>query len=166
MNPHPVHLQEEEWHQEIPETTLALLNGSLEEEAPAHSRIDLSAPIVLAIAAGILFCVKPAPVTLLFFIGSASYFAGRVVKKLIDDYDFTRTLEEWSIKLVRKIPYIHILAISLTALFATLFLHLAYALASGVGTLSAVTVDTESYVSAANSNAVERGPQHFDIDRL
>jgi len=144
---------------ETDETTLLAIHGDFDEAREAPEELDVRPAVVMTIFTGVIFAYYRGPLSLTAFIVSGSYLVGRIIKRVTDGYDFMRTLEEWGVKLVRKVPYIQILATLLSFVASLILVQLAYALATGTGLLSALTIDTESYAVAGDQNALQRGLQ-------
>ena len=151
-------LQHEVWS-ETDETSLLAIHGDFDEERVAPGAIDIRPAIVMTVFTGILFAYYQGPLSLTSLIVSGSYLAGRIIKKLVDVYDFMRDLEEWGLKLVRKVPYFNIITTVLSLVVSLILAQLAYTLATGTGLISALTIDTESHAVAADKHALHQGSQ-------
>ena len=114
------------------------------EELLPHYLCDFRASSVLTAVIFVASYIFKSPLFTSCLCATATHLITRLVKKLFADFSFMTYLEELGLTILRKAPYIYVIAALITLLFVWLVPFLSWLAAACIGILSGLTIEVHS----------------------
>jgi hypothetical protein len=114
------------------------------EELLPHFLRDFRASSVLTAIVFVASYIFKSPLLTSCLFAASFHLATRLIKKLFNEFSFMKSLEELSLTLLRKAPYIYVIAAIVALLFVWFAPLVSWITAACIGILSGLTIEVHS----------------------